>query len=277
MSARSVHLLTTVARRILVIVAVALTPVPGLAQPQGPERVPTPSQSRVVAIGTDSFPLRGLPLREVPAREKGGHTLVFLITGDGNSTAAMSTLASTLADSGYAVVGLEARTYMSAPHTAAGNAAAAERILRYYMRRWDRDSIVIAGYSRGADWAPIIVARLPADLRQRIRLVAMLSPDRAASYEFSWSDLMMENKRPNDVPLARIVASLRGLPLLCLYGRDEAERSLCPTLPAGLARVVMREGGHVATDGGLLAREVLAALAGGSSGDHPPGAHGTAP
>jgi hypothetical protein len=39
----------------------------------------------------------------------------------------------------------------------------------------------------------------------------------------------------------------------------------------------MREGGHVATDGSLLAREVLAALAGGSSVDHPPGALGTGP
>jgi type IV secretory pathway VirJ component len=182
----------------------------------------------------------------------------------------MGTLASTLADSGYAVVGLEARTYMSAPHTPAGNAADAERILRHYMRRWGRDSIVIAGYSRGADWAPIIVARLPADLRQRIRLVAMLGPDRAASYEFSWSDLVRENKRPDDVPLSRIVASLRGLSLLCLYGRDEADRSLCPTLPAGLAKVVIREGGHVATDGGLLAREMLAALVGGTPADHGP-------
>lgn len=255
------------------LAGLAIAPLWVAAQARTPDTPPAQAVTRI----TDSLSLRDLPLREVPAKRKGGHTLVFLMTGDGNWTTAMSTLAATLADSGYAVVGLEARTYMSAPHTSAGNAADAERILRHYLRRWDLDSIVVAGYSRGADWAPIIVARLPAELRRRVRLVAMLSPGRAASYEFSWSDLVRDNERPTDVPLARIVASLRGLSLLCLYGRDEAGRSLCPTLPAGLARVVMREGGHVATDGALLAREVLAALGGGTSGSRAPDGRGTPP
>lgn len=257
------------------LAALAFAPASARAQAGGPGGARPAPASHPVAIPADTQPLRGLPLREIPARRPGGRTLVFLMTGDGNWTAAMSALASTLADSGHAVVGLEARTYMSIPHTPAGNAADAERILRYYLRRWDRDSIVVAGYSRGADWAPIIVARLPADLRERVRLVVLLGPDRAASYEFSWSDLVRENPRPTDVPLARIVASLRGLPLLCLYGRDEAERSLCPTLPSGLARVILREGGHVATDGALLAREVLAAMAGGTPGGRSPDGHGS--
>lgn len=203
-----------------------------------------------------------LPLVEVPAKFAGGHTLVLLMSGDGNWAATVQTLATTLADSGYAVVGLEARSYMSKPRTAAGNAHDAEMILRHYLQKWGRDSVVIAGYSRGADWAPIIAARLPADLRSRVRLVAMLSPGNAASYEFSWSDLVMENKRSTDIPTLPIIESLRGMSLLCVYGVEDERNAVCPMLPKGMATVIVRPGGHRPSDLAHVSEPLIAALGG---------------
>ena len=207
--------------------------------------------------------MREFPLVETPARRPGGRTLVLLMSGDGDWAASVSGVGEALADSGYAVIGLEARTYMtSAPRTAAGSARDMERVLRHFLALWDRDSIVIAGFSRGADWAPIIASRLPADLRARIRLVAMLSPGHAASYEFSWRELVMDVSRPTDIPLMPIVLSLRGTPMLCAYGKDEAARTLCTALPEGVASVVVRDGGHRPSEHGVLAIPVLALLGG---------------
>jgi type IV secretory pathway VirJ component len=202
--------------------------------------------------------LKPLPLMEQPAVSPGGHTLVLLMSGDGDWSAMMRGLSTALAKAGYAVIGLNARSYMASAPTPERNAQDAVRILRYYMRQWDRDTIVIAGYSRGADWAPVVAARLPADLRQRLRLVAMLSPGHDAEYLlFDWFGLIPTRT----VPLLPVIDGLRGVPMLCVYGVGDAKNSVCPRLPDGVATVVARPGGHRANDPEDQLRPLLAALA----------------
>jgi type IV secretory pathway VirJ component len=45
------------------------------------------------------------------------------------------------------------------------------------------------------------------------------------------------------LPVLPEVEKLRGMPMLCVHGSDE-EDSLCSSLPPGLARVEVRQGGH---------------------------------
>jgi len=38
------------------------------------------------------------------------------------------------------------------------------RILRHYLPAWNRQKVVLVGYSMGADVLPFLISRLPADL-----------------------------------------------------------------------------------------------------------------
>src|SRR5574341_2370132 len=63
-------------------------------------------------------------------------------------------------------------------------------------------------------------------------------------------------------PILPDVARLAGTSIVCLYGRDEADESLCPLLRDRGARVVELGGGHhFGGDYGAVAREVARALA----------------
>ena len=191
--------------------------------------------------------MRDLPLHEVPVEVR-GHGLVFLITGDGGYAPGDRGIADTFAAHGVPVVALNARSYLGKrrmPDEAASDAA---RIMRHYLSSWNRDSVVFVGYSRGADMAPFIVTRLPADLRSRLSLVVMIGLAERASFEFHWADLVKEIKRSTDYPVAPEVMKVQGIRMLCLYGKDEHD-SLCPTFSPTILRSDLHGGRHALTRG----------------------------
>lgn len=185
-----------------------------------------------------------LPVHEV-ASVVPGRRLAILLTGDGDWAALDRTIAETLAARGVSVVGLESRQWLS--HGARKDPAAAAKMLAAliteYGAKWQRDSVLVIGYSRGAELAPFAVARLPEALRARVVHLTMLGPSPTANFTFHLIDLLKDTARPDDVAMLPEVERLRGLPMLCLYGREE-KQSLCTILPAGLAHVVGLEGGH---------------------------------
>lgn len=187
-----------------------------------------------------------LPIVEVQARLP-GRSLAILMSGDGNWADVDRQVAETLADSGVAVVGLRSRSYLRGHHrTPDALAADVTRLLRHYMAAWQRDSVVLVGYSRGADFVPFVANRLPAELRARIALMAMLAPAPGASFEFHWLDMVRDNPRSTELPVLPELERADGVPVLCIYGREE-HTSACRDSTA-LARmdavVVERDGGH---------------------------------
>ncbi len=187
--------------------------------------------------------LAALPLVEVPARRP-GKLLAVMLSGDGNWADIDRELASTLADSGIAVVGLRSRSYLQAGgRTPAGLAEDVTAVLRHYLSAWERDSVVIIGYSRGADFAPFVANRLPDDLHLRLSLVAMLALAPNANFQFHWVDLLRDSKRDSDMPTMPEVARLGGVHALCIYGREETD-SACPQVDSTAVRSIERDGGH---------------------------------
>ena len=62
-------------------------------------------------------------------------------------------------------------------------------------------------------------------------------------FEFHLSDWIGNAERTTELRVGPEVEKLRGMPVICVYGKDEPD-SLCPALPHGLATVLARPGGH---------------------------------
>lgn len=204
----------------------------------------------------------GLPLHEVAGAGPGGDRLALLLTGDGGWAGIDKDIARTLADSGIAVVGLDLATYLHVRRTPAEVAHDAARILTHYLAAWDRRRIVVVGYSRGAEIAPFLVRRLPDSLQARIDLVAMLGLATRAGFHVTMLDLLKSTSNPKDPPVEPEIQALAEarIPMLCVYGAEEAE-SYCRDAPEGLMTRIGKSGGHhFDGDHHALARDILAAL-----------------
>ena len=148
-------------------------------------------------------------------------------------------------------------------YSAANDAAL---IMTHYLAAWHRDSVIFAGYSRGADMAPFIVTRLPAVLRDRLSLVAMVGLAERASFEFHWTDLVKDTERSTDLLVAPEVLKIQGVHMLCLYGSHE-KGSLCPTFPPSVLRADQHGGKHTLSgrDGAAVGERILRELDGAGS------------
>ena len=206
------------------------------------------------------IPVGDLPLIQVQAPK--GPLLAVLLTGDGGWAAGDKSMAAALVRRNVAVVGLSSPRYLAHGRTPDEAAADLARILRHFLDAWHRERAVIVGYSRGADIGPFMVSRLPAALRQRVALTALLGPGELASFKFGPLDLLRSHGGSKDLPVSPEVAKLRGMPVLCIYGSKDTG-AICRSLgEAGLARALVRTGGHAVggDEGPALVDVILAAL-----------------
>jgi type IV secretory pathway VirJ component len=200
--------------------------------------------------------LPDLPLLELPPSAAVGDTLAVLVSGDGGWSGVDRQIAGVLAERGVPVVGINTLQYFWTPRTPDGAAADLARILRTYLPAWHRQEAVLAGYSLGAEVLPFMAARLPPDLLGKVRLVTLMGPGRATSFEFRVSEMRGHGGGQN-LPVLPEVARLKDKTVLCLYGNDEKDESLC-TQPGAAVKAVEVSGGHyLGDDYKQVAEEVL--------------------
>ena len=183
----------------------------------------------------------GVPLVEMPAP---GHTLALVISGDGGWVAGDRGMSEELSRAGIAVVGLDSRSYLrSGRRTPDSVARDLASLLDHYEHAWNKDTLVLVGYSRGADLLPFALTRMAESWRPQIRLLALVSLSERANFAFHWEDIVRDVRRPDDLPTAPEVAKLNGLRIVCLGGADEHE-SGCRLLDPRVATIGTHAGGH---------------------------------
>jgi type IV secretory pathway VirJ component len=171
-------------------------------------------------------------------------TLAIVLSGDGGWADIDREVGRTLSARGVDVVGFDDRAYLKSGHRSPdGTASDVARVAEHYMQEWSDHRLVLVGYSRGADFAPFVATRLPAGLRQRLALVAMLGLSEHAGFKFHFSDLWSSHSDPHDPAILPELQRLRGTNMMCVYGTKEDE-SLCRTVDSTLVFRDARAGGH---------------------------------
>ena len=210
-----------------------------------------------------------LPTQEVPAApDTHGDEMALLMTGDGGWAGLDQELAARLAADGVPTVGLNSLKYFWTERTPEETTKDVARVITHYLAAWNKQRVLLVGYSFGADVLPFVVNRLPPDLRARIATVNLLGIDSNASFEIKIAGWVGSDD--GGPPTRPELSAIAGVPILCIYGEGESD-SICPGLPktTGRATVSLAEvgtGHHFGGEYATLAERILAY----ARGTHPP-------
>ena len=197
----------------------------------------------------------GLPLQEVHAAGSSSE-FALLITGDGGWAGLDRELAARLAAAGVPTVALDSLKYFWSERTPDETARDVARLLRHYLAAWNKQRVLLIGYSFGADVLPFVVNRLPPELRARVASVSLLGIDAHASFEVGIAEWV--GSAADGPPTRPELAGLGQVPVLCIYGEGETD-SICPGLTApGIAREQVGSGHHFSGEYARLAERILA-------------------
>lgn len=199
--------------------------------------------------------LDDLPLTAIPAGQT-GDTLAIVLSGDGGWRDLDKTIGERLATRNIAVVGWDTLRYFWDARTPQQVADDLTRVIKAYGALWNRQRILLVGYSFGADVLPTAYNLLAQDIRDRIGLISLLGMSDTADFQFhveGWLGVESGTASPTAPEVAKIDKNL----LQCLYGDDDAEQ-FCTNAVFNGAHVVKLSGGHH-FDGNyeVLADEIL--------------------
>lgn len=203
--------------------------------------------------------------------------MAVIISGDGGWADLDRRLGVAFIDRGIPVLGINSMTYYWRERDPVHTAQELDALMNRYLATWDKRRIWLIGFSFGADVLPTIVNHLSAANRARIAQLVLLSPSRDATFEIELEGYMITpgwfqdhlkntlqwfNPIAHYLPLPPLRALAGTPPVMCYYGLDDADDSLCtaPGLPAWVR--VHAKGGDHHFDGGYqpLAWQLLAEL-----------------
>jgi type IV secretory pathway VirJ component len=197
-----------------------------------------PEEKAPAAVNPGNLPVTVTPCENTSTDQP----LLFGISGDGGWRGFIDNLGTDLTTHKIPVVGLDALHYFWSAKTPDQTTADVANAIRFYLKKWNKNSFVLLGYSFGANVMPFIVNRLPQDLRTKLRLVVLLSPDNRADFEFHFSSWLNKAHASTFMVLPEI-QKMQGVHTMVFYGKDETHRP-ATALPNDVVQIVMVNGDH---------------------------------
>ncbi|HYM34803.1 MAG TPA: AcvB/VirJ family lysyl-phosphatidylglycerol hydrolase, partial [Steroidobacteraceae bacterium] len=199
--------------------------------------------------------LKDLPLEEVRATGTPTSQMAMFLTGDGGWAEIDKGVSTELSKRGIDVVALSSLQYFWKPRSPDETAKDVARVVRHYLKAWNKSEVLLVGYSFGADVAPFVVNRLPDELRTRIVSVNLLGLAELADFEVhvtTW--LGVEHHGLQTKPEVERLDTR----VLCVFGEGEKD-SLCPSLTGPrVTRAKIGDGHHFGDQYKVLADRVIA-------------------
>ena len=186
--------------------------------------------------------LGDLPLVEVAAHGPGSSYMAVFWSGDGGWAELDQAISAGIAARGVPVVGVNSLKYFWTSRTPEQTSKDLERIIRHYAALWQKEKVVLIGYSLGADIVPFAANRLNQALKSRVELIALLGPALEVDFEFHLSSWLGSSSK-TALPTKPEIMQLGNSRLLCIYGEQETD-SLCPNLQRSNFKKVALPGAH---------------------------------
>ena len=130
--------------------------------------------------------LGSLPLKEFYTYSD-EESFVLLLTGDGGWKKLVSSVANNFVRHNIPVVGLNSRSYFQDEKTPEILASDIQNIIELYAEKWDKKSVIIVGYSFGADVIPFA---LEGYKNFNVKKLILISPYIKAHFKIRLSDYL---------------------------------------------------------------------------------------
>jgi len=186
--------------------------------------------------------LKDLPLKEVAARGPASDRMAVFWSGDGGWAELDQEISASLAARGVPVVGVNSLKYFWTSRTPEQTSKDLERIIRHYAALWQKEKVVLIGYSLGADIVSFAANRLNEELKSRVELIALLGPALQVDFEFHLGSWLGSSSK-TALPTMPEIMQLGNTRLLCIYGKQESN-SLCTNLQGNHLKKVVLPGTH---------------------------------
>ena len=203
--------------------------------------------------------------------------MAIIYSGDGGWADLDRRLGISFIDRGIPVLGVNTFKYFWRNRTADESAAELDALMTKYSSAWNKPRIWLIGYSFGADVLPTLVNKLSPANRARITQMVLLSPSKEVNFEIALEGYMIKQgwfqehlktllETINPIKEYDAMPPLQALnnqpPVVCYYGLDDADDSVCtePNVPKWV--VMHPKNGDHHFDGGYapLAKQMMEEL-----------------
>ena len=173
-----------------------------------------------------------LPLIITPAKTPDPLApLVFFISGDGGWYSFEGNMSDRMAENGTPTVGLDAKKYFWDRKTPEETTAAVEKTCKAYMARFNKQTLVLMGYSMGAEVLPFIFANLSSEMKTAVKGSVLLSPGEMADFEVHITNMLGIGNSSNTYDVVKELRQIApSTSILIITGEKEDS-----TLPKELA------------------------------------------
>ena len=161
-----------------------------------------------------------LPLQLSVSKGSNAALMIYL-SGDGGWNEFNQKLVQEFEKQGYGVVTVNSRKYFwdqKSPEVFAGDI---DQLSKYYMKEWKKSSVVIVGYSFGADVGIFLPGRLSSEFQKKIIKIALISPSASSDFVIRLSDMIGENENLDRKFKVMPEIEKTDLPVICIFGNDE--------------------------------------------------------
>ena len=165
--------------------------------------------------------VKNLPLILYPPTAPNPKGLAVIYAGDGGWRDLDKRVADYLHKQGYGVVGVDTLRYFWNEKSPREMGDDLEAIVQRYGPEWKAKKVLLGGYSFGADVIPFAWPRLSKQVRDQVKLLALLGLSKTADFEVSVSGWLGVGSGEHDV--LKPAAQLPMDKVMCVYGKEELE------------------------------------------------------
>jgi len=115
--------------------------------------------------------------------------LLIYFSGDGGFNAFSNTICNDLYKNGYGIIALNSKSYFWKKKTSQQTAAFIEPYIQKYLKEQKQSSVVLIGYSFGADVMPFVYNSLPKAIQKITEKIVLLAPSPSTDFEVHLLDM----------------------------------------------------------------------------------------
>ena len=152
--------------------------------------------------------------------------LIFHITGDGGMVRFDSKMSKEYKTNGYSYIALSSLKYFLTVKSPAKVAKDLIPVIQRYFNEWNKEKLILVGFSFGAEITPFLFEQLPPELKEKVKMVVLLTPAKTSDFHIHLRDMVGLDKKDETYDVAEETAKITTLKVLAIYGKKEKNNFL---------------------------------------------------